>query len=54
MSITIVIYKFFNGFNTYYCSDNREFEGDYKVVELDDFDELLKIVKLFPFIKSSW
>nr|QUN00625.1 p6 protein [Cucurbit yellow stunting disorder virus]WIA47367.1 p6 protein [chieh-qua chlorotic virus]WIA47380.1 p6 protein [chieh-qua chlorotic virus]WIA47393.1 p6 protein [chieh-qua chlorotic virus]WIA47406.1 p6 protein [chieh-qua chlorotic virus] len=54
MSIVIVIYKFFNGFNTYYCSDNRNFEGEHKVLETDEFEELLKIVKEYPFIRLSW
>ncbi|ALE18220.1 6.4-kDa protein [Tetterwort vein chlorosis virus] len=54
MGLIIVVYKFYCGVNIYYCSNNRDFVGDFEVVTTTELEKLVEIFESFPFVRTTW
>nr|WNT44045.1 hypothetical 6-kDa protein [Urdbean crinivirus] len=54
MGLKIVVYYFNCGVTIYYCSDNRQFEGDFEVIYSEKFQDLIDVFFNYPFVKTTW
>ncbi|WZH56812.1 hypothetical protein p9 [Pyrus virus A] len=55
-NIVFAITLFFGeNFNVYYISNNKNFDGELKIItELKDHSYFLQLLQFFPFIKDKW